>query len=139
VIDEEIGDDDEPTHAGGAVVRGEKRREYLIATSSSGVGWVLPKGMIDPGETPEEAALREVAEEAAVACEIVAPLGDVDIEKLGRVSRTRFFLMRVITHLPKTEERDLLFVDADTAKQMLSAEGAREIIDRAEAYLAQRD
>ncbi len=124
----------DPTHAGGVIYRdGDAGREYLIATSSTGIGWVLPKGIIDPGETPDEAALREVEEEVAVVCEIVAPLGDVEIEKAWGDVLTRFFLMRVVMTVPRTEERTLRWCDAATAKQMLASRGAREMIDRAEA------
>jgi ADP-ribose pyrophosphatase YjhB (NUDIX family) len=37
--------------------------------------WTIPWGLIDPGETPEAAVLREIEEEAGVAAEIVGLLG----------------------------------------------------------------
>ena len=39
--------------------------------------WALPKGKIDPGERPEETALREVREETGVEGALVEKLGDV--------------------------------------------------------------
>ena len=39
--------------------------------------WVLPKGLIDPGETPAETALREGHEETGVHGRLVSKLGDV--------------------------------------------------------------
>ena len=36
--------------------------------------WTFPKGHLEPGETPEAAALREVAEETGWDCEITSPL-----------------------------------------------------------------
>jgi diadenosine hexaphosphate hydrolase (ATP-forming) len=36
--------------------------------------WVLPKGHLDPGESQEEAALREVEEETGIVAHIVAAL-----------------------------------------------------------------
>ncbi|HXL04432.1 MAG TPA: NUDIX hydrolase [Bacillota bacterium] len=40
--------------------------------------WVLPKGKVEPEETPPEAALREVLEETGVRAEILCPLGTTD-------------------------------------------------------------
>src|SRR3954451_827228 len=37
----------------------------------------LPKGHVDPGETPEQAATREVREETGMDAELVEKLGDV--------------------------------------------------------------
>lgn len=47
----------------------------LIATRKHSV-WTLPKGLIDPGETPEEAAVREIREETGLIGTIIAPLGE---------------------------------------------------------------
>ncbi|MBP3205179.1 MAG: NUDIX hydrolase, partial [Lachnospiraceae bacterium] len=38
-------------------------------------GWVLPKGTVEPGETHEQTALREVKEETDVEAEIVKYIG----------------------------------------------------------------
>jgi 8-oxo-dGTP pyrophosphatase MutT (NUDIX family) len=47
----------------------------LIATKNHSV-WTLPKGLIDPGETPEQAAVREIREETGLIGQIIAPLGE---------------------------------------------------------------
>ena len=62
----------EITHAGGVVFTDAKTGpEYLLVTSrKSREEWVLPKGHVEPGESPESAALREVEEEAGVAAEL---------------------------------------------------------------------
>ena len=39
-------------------------------------GWVLPKGTVEPGETHEETALREVLEESGASVKIVKYIGD---------------------------------------------------------------
>ncbi|MFK7934056.1 MAG: NUDIX hydrolase [Saprospiraceae bacterium] len=49
--------------AAGGVVFNEKKEALLIYRRDF---WDLPKGKIDPGETPEEAAVREVQEETGV-------------------------------------------------------------------------
>jgi 8-oxo-dGTP pyrophosphatase MutT (NUDIX family) len=126
------------THAGGVAIRERDGvREVVVVTSSSGVGWVLPKGLIDPGETAEEAALREVGEEAAVACETIALLGEFAIEKHGGdIAQTTFFLMRVLRIDDMREARERRWVTLEVARAMLAAPGAKLVLDAGtRAYL----
>lgn len=59
------------TCAGGAVFAGER---LVILQRYNGV-WLLPKGHVEPGETLEETALREVKEETGLAAQIGPYLG----------------------------------------------------------------
>ena len=61
--------------AGGLVVRGD---EVLLIATAGGRRWQLPKGHLEAGELPAEAAVREVREETGVTGSIVAPLSGVD-------------------------------------------------------------
>jgi 8-oxo-dGTP pyrophosphatase MutT (NUDIX family) len=61
--------------AGGLVVH-ESR--ILLISTQNGRRWQLPKGHIEAGETPEQAAVREVREETGVTGRIVAPLPPVE-------------------------------------------------------------
>jgi ADP-ribose pyrophosphatase YjhB (NUDIX family) len=60
--------------------------------------WSMPKGHIEPGETAEEAAVREVAEETGIVSQVVAPLGTIDfwfVEDGRRIHKTvHHFLLR---------------------------------------------
>jgi ADP-ribose pyrophosphatase YjhB (NUDIX family) len=40
--------------------------------------WSLPKGHVEPGETAEDAAVREVAEETGITGRVMATLGTID-------------------------------------------------------------
>jgi 8-oxo-dGTP pyrophosphatase MutT (NUDIX family) len=40
--------------------------------------WSLPKGHVEPGETVQQTAVREVTEETGISGRIVAPLGTID-------------------------------------------------------------
>ena len=53
--------------------------------------WTLPKGRIDPGETPESAALREVYEESGLRASIVRPI----VVHEGRWHYTYYFEMKL--------------------------------------------
>ncbi len=65
--------------AGGVVVRGSDC-VVIVPTRRAANGakvLALPKGHVDPGETPVQAAAREVREEAGVDAEYVGDLGAV--------------------------------------------------------------
>ena len=70
---------DAPVHhsAGGVVVRRENGKLLVAFVREHGFNsYVLPKGHIEPGESAEEAAVREIEEEAGFTqLELIAPLG----------------------------------------------------------------
>ena len=66
--------------AGGVLVRSVRGRPVFAAIRPQGKReglWALPKGLIGPGESAEETALREVLEETGVQGRPVEKLGDV--------------------------------------------------------------
>lgn len=86
--------------AAGGVVFDDAGHVLLIEPRGhfSGYVWTFPKGRLDPGESHEATAVREVREEAGVtACILESEagsnlcLGDYD----GDLTRTRYFLMRM--------------------------------------------
>lgn len=86
--------------AGGLVVDAENSRAALIGRidRKGRLLWSLPKGHIEDGETSEQAAVREVAEETGIAAAIVAALGSIDywfVAEDRRVHKTvHHFLLR---------------------------------------------
>ena len=72
----------EETSAGGLVLdgRGPDARAALIGRIDrrGRLLWSLPKGHVEAGETTEDAAIREVAEETGITGRVVAPLGTID-------------------------------------------------------------
>ncbi|WP_019932024.1 NUDIX hydrolase [Nocardia sp. BMG111209] len=95
------------TSAGGLVVEGldgppEQRCAALIGrTDRRGrLLWSLPKGHIEDGETAEQTAVREVAEETGISGMVVAELGSIDywfVTDGRRVHKTvHHYLMRSI-------------------------------------------
>ena len=70
--------------AGGLVIDATGTMGLLIGrydhkdASGKRVLWSLPKGHIEEGETPEQAAIREVAEETGITSSITKSLGVID-------------------------------------------------------------
>jgi 8-oxo-dGTP pyrophosphatase MutT (NUDIX family) len=70
-------------------------RVFLI-TSRSGKRWVIPKGLIDPGHTPREAAAAEAWEEAGLTGELSAePVGHYRYAKYGAPHAVAVYLLTV--------------------------------------------
>src|ERR1700742_2565339 len=89
--------------AGGVVVRGDEVVLIVPVKRAADGRRVLglPKGHLDGDETAEEAARREVAEEAGVTAELVDELGDVSYRyerSSRRIAKTvRFYLFRYVS------------------------------------------
>ena len=72
----------EETSAGGVIVdvhEGRSRIAIIARRNRAGrVEWCLPKGHIEPGETLEQTAAREVAEETGIVGQVLTTLGTID-------------------------------------------------------------
>lgn len=78
----------------------KERVEVALITTSTGKGWILPKGSIDDGERPREAALREAEEEAGLLGVVARkPVGRYEHAKGKRVRRVDVYFMRVTREL----------------------------------------
>lgn len=131
---------------GGVVVRDGGECVVIVPTRRAADGskvLALPKGHPDPGESPEDAALREVREEAGVACEIVDTLGDVRYfyQRGGRriAKVVRFYLMRYLSGAVEEhdhEVEDARWVPLEEAARALTYVGEREMAERALSHPA---
>jgi 8-oxo-dGTP diphosphatase len=120
--------------AGGVVIK--DRREVLLIKNPSGV-WTFPKGHIEPGETKEEAAVREVKEETNIDAEIVDYLGEISYFFVWggvRIYKTvYFYLMRYVSGIPvpSWEVKDARFFPLEKAERRLKYKGDKEIFSKA--------
>lgn len=117
----------------------------VIKTSSEG-RWQLPKGMIDPGETAEIAALREVREEAGITCEIIEPLDSIEYWFVGSYDgpkkryhkQVHFYLMKYLAGDVNDHDHEVVearWVAISEASRMLAFDTERELIEKAKARL----
>jgi 8-oxo-dGTP pyrophosphatase MutT (NUDIX family) len=130
--------------AGGVVVRGEEV-VTIVPTRRAADGsrvLALPKGHVDPGETPIEAATREVREETGIVGELVCELGESrywyrrDGRTIGKT--VKFFLFRHMegdTADHDDEVEEVRWLPLPEAEKQLTHEAEREMVTLALAYL----
>jgi 8-oxo-dGTP pyrophosphatase MutT (NUDIX family) len=135
---------DEEFSAGGVVVDDDRLVVIVPVKRAANGARVLglPKGHPDGDETAEEAARREVAEEAGVTGELLTDLGDVEYRYARRgdrvAKRVRFFLYRYVSgdvadHDHEIEEARWMLM-AEAVRE-LTYDGEREMVRRAMSYL----
>jgi 8-oxo-dGTP pyrophosphatase MutT (NUDIX family) len=127
--------------AGGVLVRSVGGRPMLAAIRPQGKRagvWALPKGLVDPGESPAETAVREVREETGMDGRLVEKLGDVkyvytrDGERIFKV--VSFYLLRAgrgrigdIDESMRVEVAEARWLPLEEAPQLLAYRGEREM------------
>jgi 8-oxo-dGTP pyrophosphatase MutT (NUDIX family) len=85
--------------------------------------WSLPKGKLEEGESPEEAALREVEEETGLRCAIVRPAGcTAYVDRRGRDKVVCYWVMRALNgrFQPNDEVDALRWLTVEEALTVLS-------------------
>jgi 8-oxo-dGTP pyrophosphatase MutT (NUDIX family) len=159
---------DRETSAGGVVLRKMRGRWYLAViephidrprrnvrppkskrTPADAELIALPKGSVDPGETAEQTALREVREETGVRAQVLLKLRDIRyiyVRNWGdhaKVSKTvSFFLLMYrsgrlgnIAPAMQVEVQNAFWLPLDEAPSKLSYKGEREVVEQAVAYV----
>lgn len=127
--------------AGGVVRRRTKhgRTEYALVHRPRYDDWSLPKGKLDPGETDEETAQREVEEETGVRTTLLSELSATRYpDRKGRLKQVRYWLMEPVDgktpkFQPNHEIDELRWCSADDAGKLLDHEHDRALIAEAEA------
>jgi 8-oxo-dGTP pyrophosphatase MutT (NUDIX family) len=150
--------------AGGVVVRRmsgawyiaviEPRREpsldrLIRKTKSQSPLLALPKGLVDPGEKPEQTALREVQEETGITATLIAKLADIKyfyVRSWGDKQRVfkivSFYLLRYqsgeiddVSAPMRNEVKRALWLPLEDAPKQLAYRSERDVVRRAQEYL----
>jgi 8-oxo-dGTP pyrophosphatase MutT (NUDIX family) len=103
----------------------------LVRAKPTPEHWIFPKGHIEPGETPEEAARRELAEEAGVAGELIGPCGSLEFVSKGQPVHVDYYLFRYSGTTGPGEGRDPRWCSRDEAMKLIVFPDARNLLNRA--------
>lgn len=92
--------------------------------------WTFPKGKLEPGESWEDAARREVEEETGLDCEPGEEIGrSYYTDARGRSKEVRYFRMEAgVDALPQNEVDSVRWVPLEDARAALSYERDRELL-----------
>jgi len=102
----------------------DARTEFLLVTSRKG-NWIFPKGVVEPGETPEDTALKEVEEEAGLRGRVLpTPLGSYGDRKSWTECEVVMFLFEYAEESPSWGEA------GSRARRWCGFEEASSLLDR---------
>lgn len=130
----------EEVSAGGIVVRRSDETPMFLVIRDSYSNWGFPKGHLEEGESPEDAALREVAEETGLAnLTLQGPVQTIDwyFRFRGKLIHKicHFFLIETDTEatFPQREEgiTACRWEPFDKASALISYDNARDVLKRA--------
>jgi 8-oxo-dGTP pyrophosphatase MutT (NUDIX family) len=129
--------------AGGVAYRKRGEIVEVVITLVGGHNrWQLPKGLINQGESSEEAALREVREEAGIETELIDLIDKVEYWYFSKKSSRRvrfhkfvyFYLLKYRAGTPEDHDREVKearWVDIETARNMLAFKSEKVVVDKA--------
>ena len=133
--------------AGGVLYRRQDGTiEIVLISVGTPPRWQLPKGLINPRESPEEAALREVREETGITSRLREPLEKIEYWYYGQSRGQRVRFHKVVhfflfefesgnTANHDHEVNEARWVEIEQAQKLLAFKNEQKTVSRAQAIL----
>lgn len=103
---------------------------YLVVSALKSPGeWVFPKGHLEPGESRQEAALREAREEAGVVGHTMGEAGDLLFRSGDEDVEVTYFVVERLDDAPPDDSRQVHWLPFREARSLLSHDDARRLLD----------
>ena len=124
----------------------EPEPEIAIVSVKPSLRWQIPKGIVDPGESPEITAVREVREEAGIETDLLSLIETIEYwyrsTKYGKPIRfhkfVHFYLLSyrsgdVTDH--DHEVAEARWVRVEEAIEMLAFKSERQVVEKAKEMI----
>lgn len=130
--------------AGGVVYRKKAETYEVLVSKHSGYHkWVLPKGLVEKGESLEATAVREVAEEVGVKARIIEKIGEPEeyvytLHGERIFKKVYYFLMEYVSGSEAEhdfEMEEVKWTSFSEAIALMGYDGAKRILKQAEKML----
>jgi 8-oxo-dGTP diphosphatase len=137
---------DQVSAGGVAFRRVGSKVEVAIVSVKPSLRWQLPKGIVDPGETTELTAIREVREEAGIETELIDLIETVQYwyQRVQYGKRIRyhkyvhFYLLQYRAGDVADHDHEIAesrWVGFDEALEMLAFQSERNVVEKARARI----
>jgi 8-oxo-dGTP pyrophosphatase MutT (NUDIX family) len=103
-------------------------RKLLVTAKQNSDEWIFPKGHLDPGETPDQAALRELREEAGFEGIILQQAGSYEFVQNGERIIATYFLVEASPKRVNGENRQIKWCTYDEALRQLTYADAKRLL-----------
>lgn len=134
--------------AGGAVYKKDGDKLLWLVCKHSGYHkWVLPKGLVEEGESSQETAVREVEEECGIKTRVVAKIPEAEkyvytMNGQKVFKQVNYFLMEyesgdIADHDWEMEE--VLWLPFEKAVSKLNFHGAKKVLEKARKLLKETE
>ena len=141
---------EEQISSGGVAFRWQDSNpEIAIVSVKPSSRWQLPKGIVDPGESPELTAVREVREEAGIEAGLLSLIETIEYwyrsTKYGKPIRFHKFVHFYLLHYRSGdaanhdhEVAEARWVRVEEAMEMLAFQSERQVVEKAKAMIEER-